>query len=458
MRPLEIVLVALLAVSAVATLTGAPSRRLLSWLCVLDLLSLASHAIFEGPHWQLIPAYAAALLFPLALAWRSAWRRRALGAVMLLFLLAAGTASAIVPMFRLPAPTGPDLIGTRIFHLVNHHPLDPASADSTGKRELMIQVWYPALPSHAPRAAYRRLVETTGRSTYQAVLKTHARWNARFAPGASPMLLLNPSSNGRRTYYMYLVEDLVSHGYIVVGIDHTGNSGPTAFPDGHISQPIADPAWNFTTLNFDQIMAYGTRLQEVQVNDDRFVLDQLQSWNQDSASPFYHHIDMDRVGALGHSLGGSVAAQACYEDPRIKSALDMDGSFWGPVRLSGLAKPLMMMEEDLAHFTSEQQDGHPALMNYYLDQGDAAMMRKSNGYHITLHGSSHTSYTDQSLYSPIKRYSGAGSIEPYREYAIIRAYVLAFFDKTLRGADPPLLRTTRQPYPESTLEILHRPD
>jgi predicted dienelactone hydrolase len=460
MRLLEIALVVLVALSAFVAFNRRTPRRLLLWLCFADLLMLVAHAIVEGPHWQMAPAYLAALLFPALLAVRPMLLRRTMAALMLVLLLGACTASAILPMFRLPAPTGPYLIGTRIFHLVNDHPSDPSSAGPDGKRQLMIQVWYPASPSHAPRAPYRKLAETTLMSSYQAVLWTHSRWNAPLAQHGAPfpLLLLNPAWNGRRTYYMYLVEDLVSHGYIVAGIDHTGNSGPTAFPDGHVGQPDPDPGLDFGTHTFAELSAYGAKQQEVQVNDNRFVLDQLQGWNQDEASPFYRRIDMNRVGALGHSVGGSVAAQACLEDNRIKSALDMDGSFWGPVQATGLNKPFMMIEEDIQEPTPQQmQQDHVALVDHLLDTGDLAVMKKSNAIRITLHGSTHSSYTDRSLFSPLRRYSDFGAIPVAREYLIIRSYVLAFFNKTLRGENPALLDGTDQSFPEATVEFLHKP-
>ena len=458
MRPLEILLVVLILLSAWAAFSRKLPRPLLAWLCVLDLLTLAVHAVVEGPHYQMAPAYLAALIFPAIFAMRGIALRRALSAAMLVLTFCSCVLSVLSPMFRFPTPTGSYPIGTSIFHLVNDHPSDPSSAGANGKRELMIQVWYPASPSHAPRAPYRRFSETTVKSSFQAVLWTHARWNPPFAQTGSPfpLLLLNPAWNGRRTNYTYLVEDLVSHGYIVAGIDHTGNSGPTAFPDGHVSQPTPDPRLDLATQSFSELTTYAAQQLEIQVNDNRFVLDQLQGWNQDPANRFFHHIDMDRVGALGHSFGGAVAAQACLEDSRIKSALDMDGSLWGPVQKVGLAKPFMMIEEDVLKPTPAQLQNHLLFIDHLLDLGDTAMKQKSNGYEVVLHGSSHPSYSDQSLYSPLKRISGIGSIPARREYFILRAYVLAFFDKTLRGADPAILNGD-SPFPEATLRVLHRP-
>ena len=459
MRTFEILLVVLIALCALTILVRKSPKAVPRGLWIFAVVTLLVHALLEGMHWQMAPAYAGVLLFAVTFAVRrQSWRYIVAGGML---LLAAGACvlSAFLPMFRLPAPTGPYLIGTQILYLVNDHPPAHAVLRKDGTRELMIQVWYPAAPSNAARAPYRRLSETSLLSTYQSVLWTHARLNAPFAGNGSPfpLLLLDPEWNGRRTYFTYLVEDLVSHGYVVVGIDHTGNSGPTAFPDGHVGQPDPDPGLDFLSHTFAEVNAYGAQQQAVQVSDARFVLDQLQRFNQDSSNRLYGHLDMNRVGAFGHSFGGSVSAQACLEDARIKSALDMDGSLWGPVQQLGLTKPFMMIEEDVnLSPPPEQLKDQNALFSHLFDLSDAVMMSKSGAYHVTVHGSTHSSFTDRSLFSPWKRYSGEGDIPAYREYAIIREYVLAFFDKTLNGKDSPLLDEANHPFPETSMEILRR--
>lgn len=460
MRTFEVLLVVLIALCALMILVRKSARAVALGLWILALVTLLAHTILEGMHWQMAPAYAGVLLFAVTFAVRGRITRYVIAGAMLLLAAGSCVLSAFLPMFRLPAPTGPYLIGTQILYLVNDHPPAHTVLRKDGTRELMIQVWYPASASNAARAPYRRLSETTPLSSYQSVLWTHARLNAPFAASGAPfpLLLLDPEWNGRRTYFTYLVEDLVSHGYVVVGIDHTGNSGPTAFPDGHVSQPDPDPGLDFETHTFAEVNAYGAQQQVVQVSDARFVLDQLQHFNQDSSNWLYGHLDMNRIGAFGHSFGGSVSAQACLEDARIKSALDMDGSLWGPVQQLGLAKAFMMIEEDVnLSPPPEQLKDQGAMFSHLFDLSDAVMMSKSEGYHVTVHGSTHSSFTDRSLFSPLKRYSGEGDIPANREYAIIREYALAFFDKTLNGKDSPLLDEANHPFRETSMEILHRP-
>ena len=439
MRLFEILLTVFLLVSACSLVW----RKLLPlvWL-IADACVLVLHLILEGGHWQMIPVYAGLLVFTAALGLRNkGWRIAGAAGVVLLCAGSIGL-SALLPMFRLPAPTGPYLVGTRMMQM------------NAGGRDVVVQVWYPAAASHRPFAPYRRREETTRQSSYQDVLPTNSRLDAPVAEGSFPVLLFSPAWGGRRTQNTYLTEDLASHGYVVAAIDHPGNSGPTVYRDGHVGQPATGDAMNFATLNLEQINAEGANEVEREAADEIGVLDVLAGMNEDRESPFYQRLDMTRVGALGHSFGGAVGAEAAIEDGRIKAALDMDGSLFGRMQRDGLAKPFMMIEEDSQPFPEGASLSAVDRIDDALNASDLDAMRKFGAYRITLHGSTHESFTDRSLFSPLARLSGVGRIPADREYAIVRAYALAFFDKALRGADPALLKEIPGPYPEATLELI----
>ena len=82
----------------------------------------------------------------------------------------------------------------------------------------------------------------------------------------------------------------------------------------------------FTIGPLERVQAAAEKELKRQTDDDLFVLNQLQSINKDAKSPFYGRIIANTAGAFGHSFGGAVAAQLCYLDPRIRAALDLDGS------------------------------------------------------------------------------------------------------------------------------------
>jgi len=439
MRLFEILLTVFLLVSA-CTLVWRRLRPVV-WL-MADACVLVVHLILEGGHWQMIPVYVGVLVFAGAIAlggrgWRMA------GAAGVVLLCAASIAlSALLPMFRLPVPTGPYPVGMRTMEM------------KAGGRDVVVTVWYPAAASHRPFAAYRRREETTRQSSYQDVLPTNSRLEPPVADGKFPVLLFSPAWGGRRTQNTYLTEDLASHGYVVAAIDHPGNSGPTVYRDGHVDQPATGDAMDFATLSLDEINAEGAEEVERETADEIGVLDALEGMNQDRESPFYQHLDTANAGALGHSFGGAVGAEAAIEDRRIKAALDLDGSLFGRMQREGLSKPFMFIEQDLPVYADPAKRSAPDLINDALNTSDLDAMRKFGAYRIFLHGSTHESFTDHSLFSPLARLSGVGRIPADREDAIVRAYTLAFFDKALKGANPKLLNEVPGPYPEATMELI----
>ena len=59
---------------------------------------------------------------------------------------------------------------------------------------------------------------------------------------ALPLAVLSPGFTSPRSTLTALAEDLASHGYVVVGIDHTYESFATAFPDGRVTTCLARQA------------------------------------------------------------------------------------------------------------------------------------------------------------------------------------------------------------------------
>ena len=93
------------------------------------------------------------------------------------------------------------------------------SSNPAAKRELVVQVWYPAETSSDPVARYKRWQETLPGTFYEALIATHSRMNAPIARKGKPfpVVLYGHRWNGERTQNTELAEDLASHGYVVVG-------------------------------------------------------------------------------------------------------------------------------------------------------------------------------------------------------------------------------------------------
>ncbi|MGW4698800.1 alpha/beta hydrolase [Streptomyces sp. NPDC004285] len=68
-------------------------------------------------------------------------------------------------------------------------------------------------------------------------VRTHAFPDAPLAPGLRdlPLVVLSPGFTRPRATLTSIGEDLASHGYVVVAIDHTYETAATTFPDGRVA-------------------------------------------------------------------------------------------------------------------------------------------------------------------------------------------------------------------------------
>lgn len=137
----------------------------------------------------------------------------------------------------LPAPTGRHGVGRVSFEWVDQGRAEIYSSNPQDRRELVVWVWYPAAPDpDAERAAY--LPEPWAPSGQflgldAAGLLSHAVAGAPVAGEQPryPVLLLSPSGFPP-LLLAAIAEELASHGYVVVGVNHTYETPVTVFADG----------------------------------------------------------------------------------------------------------------------------------------------------------------------------------------------------------------------------------
>src|ERR1043165_5488793 len=220
------------------------------------------------------------------------------GASVLLGAPAIASAAAKVT-FTLPEPAGHHQVGTRELHLVDANRPDPWKPDRT--RELMVNVWYPAQDTgHHPRAQWLPTglldaVEAFTSAPPVNIPQGSVDWtgarssghvNAPVSRGRFPVVLYSPGFGGPRSLGTVAVQDLASHGYVVVAIDHTFET-TVEFPGGRV-EPAVEIPWEQMGKALD-----------ARVNDTRFVLDELakQAWLGGTA-------DLRRGGVFGALCGG----------------------------------------------------------------------------------------------------------------------------------------------------------
>ena len=113
----------------------------------------------------------------------------------------------------------------------------------------------------------------------------------------------------------------------------------------------------------------------------------------------------------------------------MRAALDLDGTLYGDVVNSGLAKPFFMLNHP-----------HPGETNFHRD--DLVFQNAKPGYRATLTDSEHAFSSDFGVlpfFQSAEIRATMGAIDPTRALTITRAYVEAFFQEHLEGRKSPLL-------------------
>ena len=467
MRLLEALVVLADSVLVIVPLFGALRERQ-RWRVALSVSAavlVLAHLVREKYRWQMIPFYALTGWFVLRTALGMPERGRGWRIAGVAFngvLVALGVALLVLlPVPRMPEPTGPYAIGTVTFHWIDESRAETyGGADGSRPRELMAQVWYPAEPAPGARPvrwledglvvsrAMAEWVNLPGFLVDQITLTRSTSY--RDAPLAAaereyPLVVSIHGWGGYRNINQDQLEALASHGYVVVSADHTYGALISVFPDGRIARN--DP----TALRGDGSEAGGEAAREELVgtwaDDVAFVISQMERLN--AADPdgwFTGRIDLDRIGVYGHSTGGGAAVWFCAVDQRCRAILGMD-AWVEPVPEAiverGLSQPLMFMNSE----TWNDDENRDRQRRLYAGTAGPA-------YWMVTEGTWHYDFVMVPSLSPMAHtLKMKGPLPGERVVEIHNSYLVAFFQKHLRGADEPSLTDAPAVYPEVQFEM-----
>jgi dienelactone hydrolase len=370
------------------------------------------------------------------------WDIKLIASYLTFILLAVSTALPILlPVPSIPTPSGPYQVGTRIYELSDVARREIYSGKDEARR-FMIQVWYPSETSpsdtRAPWVANADIF-SPAIATYidmpsffldhLALVDMPAYHESKVASSntAYRLILFSHGWNGFNAQNSGQAVQLASHGYIVIGIQHTYGAVITVFPDGTVAKnnPSALPNGAPT----EEYEAAAHILSDQWAGDLGFSLDFMQSQNADAASPLYRMLDLSRVGVYGHSTGGGAGIEFCGTDSRCKAVLGMD-PFMRPVSYevieNGLPQPSFFMFSQ--RWADEADSRNNQLFKEFIPN-----VKQSFGI-ITIQGTAHYDFTDIPLLSPLASQLGLkGPIHGKQVITIVNDYLLSFFDMTLKG-------------------------
>ena len=497
MRPFEtLVFLANLLTFIVLVIPRLRNVRWTGYSALITLLIAFVQVLVEGPRWQMVPAYVLTVLLLCVWLWQtrgSADGKTGLKRVNrfvtclailsgILLLVISIALPVALPVFSFPPPGGPYGIGMLTYHWVDANRQEIFSTDPNARRELMVQVWYPArMNSSSPHAPY--LQDSDAVATAIARLHNlpefslhHLKYVTTNAADAVPVaddkpgypvLIFLEGLTGYRQMNTFQVEELVSHGYIVVGIDQPGAAATVVFPDGHrvdgLSKDQMDPLTQQSVSPQEPApmfngQTFGEGIIPYFAGDVPFTLDQLTSLNtSDPDGILTGKLDLQHTGMFGVSFGGIVGAEACLYEPRLKTCLMEDVFMPADVVDKGLHQPGMWITRpaDTMRLERERAGGWTEKDIAQTQTSMRAVYDRlpQDGYFVQVPGMFHIDLTDLTYVSPVFPTIGfSGPIGVQRAHDIINAYSLAFFDKHLKGNATPLLDGPAKQYPEVIIE------
>lgn len=249
---------------------------------------------------------------------------------LLLILSIDLNGAAASPSFKinnyLMQPTGNYAVGFQDFHWINlHNCPDFNYSDKTKEdfsrhntkhcHEIMTRIYFPTVGKSSDNNLYyppiindlkQEIIKQDGNRRVVGIkdlsnLKSFSRKDASIVNGKLfPVLLFSPGFGCPAELYENMITELVSHGYIVVGIN-TPFINLVELPNGHVVKPAI-------LANRKEA---GRKFLPLQLQDLAYVFQQLPLLHH--SNPVFSAMDLEHVGAFGHSVGAKSLAKIAQE-------------------------------------------------------------------------------------------------------------------------------------------------
>lgn len=497
MRTFELLIVAILTLFVFSMFVSVRKKN--RWFHLLpgfSLIMILIHILVEGQRWQMYPIYFyAILLFIFTVknikhVSKSSDKpnpkerillRTICAIVCFLFLIIITLPPLMMPIFKLPNPSGPYAVGIKYDYLIDKSRLEILTPDPVDFMEVSVQVWYPAeiTGNIRPIRYWENAAEKSKIISkfwdglppflfnHFSLIQTHSYLDANLSKAKQmfPVLIFNHGSIGLPSLNTVLMEELASHGYIIFSIGHADYIPFFVKPDGQLK--AFDPNSNELRLKMeenDDPEVRSTAYQLMESNDLKeqevlfrkfleknpqnqkslqrwaedisFTMDELEGINKGKGI-FSRRLDLSRLGVFGVSFGGAASTQVCVREKRCKAAISMDCPQFGDLIDHEISQPIMFMSSD-----------------QYKGKNDIFFKLKNNPlYMVLVKNTTHQNFSDISIWGGLFKIQLLGKIDGERFLQILNTYILAFFDKHLKGKDSSLLKDPSPHYPEVDIKV-----
>lgn len=330
---------------------------------------------------------------------------------------------ATAARLKLPAPTGPHAIGR--MRLAWEDARRQERFRPERHREVIAEVWYPAKRQTGAPCSYfpeltaisDAMIEANQVSALEVTglgwIRANATLDAEFADVESrcPVIVLSPGNSTNVEFYAAHGEELASRGFVVFGVNHPYDVNGVRLQDGSVA--------TYRERAPGDKEALAARMAERSA-DVRFVLDCLPKLN-DGESRLAGHLDLARIGVMGHSLGGMTASEACLADNRLLACVNIDGLHAG--NPYGASPDAVSPPQPFLYIGKERTIA-PRTAKLILDNKQGSL--------VSVPDAQHMDFADVNLFEPaLNPLDGRA----YRVLTRAGREVAEFFEKWLRAPD-----------------------
>lgn len=272
-------------------------------------------------------------------------------------------------------------------------------------------------------------------------------------------------SHGAFGYYqsnMSTYMELASHGYVVVSMEHPYHSfftGDTSGKTVIVSQAFIQEIQNANMMETADQEIYELSQKWIRIRslDANFAVDAVKSaageaaekkplpenWfveekDKEILSGVLAGMNTEKIGFMGHSLGGATAVSLGRTRDDIDAVIDLDGTMLGEVLgvadnqniINGESYPIPLLSFD----NQEHHDDRIRCVQEKIPYANNVVLENAaEGYSTYIAESGHMNFTDLPMFSPVLgSMLGVGEVDAQKCMEKVNEIVLRFFDCYLK--------------------------
>ena len=341
------------------------------------------------------------------------WRVVLRGILMVLIFTFVTIPAILFPQYEEPEMTGEYEVKTSTYSFTDTNRIETFT--NTGEnRKLTVQFWYPEITDEK----------------YPLIVFSHGAFGVKMSNTSTFM-------------------ELASNGYVVCSIDHPYHAAGTIDTDRNLTIGSNKFMQEVINANSDiysekeQFELYENWMK-LRTEDINFVIDTVLKNTEDRRAEVYGLIDRNKIGLMGHSLGGAASSQLGRDRDDISAVINIDGSMLGEYSISNDEDIVINNEPyplPLLNFYSEYVINELIADPEYVYPNKYISSISLNAFEVCIKGSNHMSYTDLPLFSPflasqlsgISGGSSKANVDKYYCIETMNNLVLEFFDCYVKG-------------------------